>query len=80
MPCLAIKNGRGETLYCAIVQAIKGESGVPKQGAVLANNSIDSYTKALNQTNVLYRPNHAAAHRFPNTTRAGEYPIPYVLT
>jgi len=35
MTCVTIKNGRGETLYCAMVWAIKGKGGVPKQGRCL---------------------------------------------
>jgi len=31
MVYIAIKWGRGETIYCAIVCAVKGGSGVPKQ-------------------------------------------------
>ena len=33
--CIAIKDCRGETLYCAKVWAVKGGSGVPKQGGCL---------------------------------------------
>jgi len=32
---IAIQDGRGGTLYCAIVWAMKGWSGVPKQGGCL---------------------------------------------
>jgi len=46
--CIAIQGGRGWTLDCAIVLAMKGGNGVPKQGGVFANNSIESCTKALN--------------------------------
>jgi len=31
MACIATKDGRGERLYCAIVWAMKGASGVPKR-------------------------------------------------
>jgi len=31
MACTVIKDGRRETLYCAIVYAMKGGGGVPKQ-------------------------------------------------
>jgi len=42
MSCIAIQDGRGETLYCAIVSAMQG--GVSKQGGIFANNSTDSWT------------------------------------
>jgi len=35
MASIAIKYGGGETLYCAIAWAMKGGSGVPKQGGCL---------------------------------------------
>jgi len=35
MPYIAIKDGRGETLYCAIVWAMKVGGGVPKQRGCL---------------------------------------------
>jgi len=35
MACIAINDGRGETLYCAIVWAMKGVGGVPKPGGCL---------------------------------------------
>jgi len=35
MAYIAIQDGRGETLYCAIVWAMKGIRGVPKQGGCL---------------------------------------------
>jgi len=44
MACIAIKDCRGETLYCAIVRAMKGGGGAQTRG-VFANDSIDSYTK-----------------------------------
>ena len=47
---IAIKAGREETVYCAIVWAMKGWGGVPKQGGVFANKSIDSWTKVSNKT------------------------------
>jgi len=43
MACIAIKDCRGGTLYCAIVWAMKG--GGQTRG-LFANNSIDLYTKA----------------------------------
>jgi len=35
MASIAIQGGRGETPYCALVWAMKGWSGVPKQGGCL---------------------------------------------
>ena len=35
MACIAIKDGRGETLYCAILWVMKGMMGVPKQRGCL---------------------------------------------
>jgi len=48
MACIAIQDGREETLYWAIVWAMQGGDRVPKQGGVFANDSIDSWTKASN--------------------------------
>jgi len=61
MGYIAITGGRGETLHCAIVWAMTGWGGVPKQRVrvnpgVFAKNSIDSCTKAQTQNNILYRP------------------------
>jgi len=35
MACIAIQDGRGETLYCAIVWAMKGGGGVTEQRGCL---------------------------------------------
>jgi len=34
MVYIALKGGRGETIYCAIVCAIKGGAGCPNKGGV----------------------------------------------
>jgi len=35
MACIAIKDGRGDTLYCAIAWAVRGARGVPKRRGCL---------------------------------------------
>jgi len=54
MACIATKDGREETLYCAIVWAMKGGGGAQTRG-VFANYSIDFCIKASNSTNILLR-------------------------
>jgi len=48
----AIKDGRGETLYCAIVWAMKGWSGVPKQ-VFFCEESYEFVCKGLEQNEYL---------------------------
>jgi len=46
MAYIAIKGGREDVIYCAIVWAVRGGEGGAQTKGVFANNKIDSCTKA----------------------------------
>jgi len=54
--CIAIQDGRRETLYCVIMWAMQRGVGVPKQRGCLRMMVLIPSTKASNETNILQRP------------------------
>jgi len=50
---IAVKGGRSDIIYCAIVWAVRGGEGGAQTKGVFANNNIDSCTNASTSNNIL---------------------------
>jgi len=53
MAYTAIKGGRRDITYCAIVWAVRGDEGGAQTKWLFANNNIDSCTTASTLNNIL---------------------------
>jgi len=53
MAYIAIKGGRGDIIFCAMVCTVRGGEGGAQTKGLFANNSIGSCTKSLIQDNIL---------------------------